>query len=168
MATISTPTSPQAKQKRHSLRIDMTPMVDLGFLLITFFIFTATLSQPTVTKLIMPKDGDPLPVPESKTLTFLLSRNQVYAYEGRWETALAENKLVETSYHLQEGMGQLIRKKQAALKDKSDLVVVIKPLAESSYQNMLAALDEMQINVVNKYAIVNDAAEEVRVVSGVK
>jgi biopolymer transport protein ExbD len=77
MATISTPTSPQAKQKRHSLRIDMTPMVDLGFLLITFFIFTATLSQPTVTKLIMPKDGDPLPVPESKTLTFLLSRNQV-------------------------------------------------------------------------------------------
>lgn len=168
MIAVALQTNAGTKRKPHSLKIDMTPMVDLGFLLITFFIFTATLSQPTVTKLIMPKDGDPLPVPESKTLTFLLSRNQVYAYEGRWETALAENKLVETSYHLQEGMGQLIRKKQAALKDKSDLVVVIKPLAESSYQNMLAALDEMQINVVNKYAIVNAAAEEVRVVSGVK
>lgn len=79
-------------------------MVDLGFLLITFFVFTASLSQPTVTRLIMPDEGESLPVPESKALTFLLDKGKVYAYEGIWDDAFIKNKIVATDYGLQKGL----------------------------------------------------------------
>lgn len=66
----------KTKRKLHpSLRIDMTPMVDLGFLLITFFIFTTTLSEKKLMKLFMPANGTPTPTGESKVLTVLLGQH---------------------------------------------------------------------------------------------
>ena len=133
-------------------------MVDLGFLLITFFVFTASLSQPTVTRLIMPKEGDSTAVAQRNALTFLLDKGKVYAYEGIWEEALLKNSVAETGYDMQKGMGTIIRQKQKSLAAKDDLMVLLKPLRSSSYENVMAALDEMQINVVKKYALV-DATE---------
>ena len=138
----------------------MTPMVDLGFLLITFFIFTATLSQPGVTRLIMPNKGTGTDIPESKALTLLLDGNKIYAYEGRWQQAIANRRIIETDYNLQSGIGNRIRQKQKALAKKDDLVVLIKPLTSASYQNIIAALDEMKINNVGKYALLDATPEE--------
>src|SRR5262245_17175055 len=86
------------KTMRKNLRIDMTPMVDLGFLLITFFVFTTEISKPATTQLNMPHDGPPLPIPESKSLTILLNgSNKIFYYYGS-EFGAKNQQMYQTSY----------------------------------------------------------------------
>ena len=164
MASLLPQTTTVSKHKQHSLKIDMTPMVDLGFLLITFFIFTTALSQPRITRLIMPKDGEPADVAASRSLTLLLAKEKVMVYEGRWEDAVSNHTLSESTYHLQDGIGNRIRQKQKTMTAREDLVVLIKPMPGALYNNVIAALDEMQINNVKKYAILDVTPEEAKAV----
>ena len=63
-------------------------MVDLGFLLITFFVFTSELSRPNTLDLLMPKEGKDMPVAESLSLTILVGgEGQVFYYEGEWSAS---------------------------------------------------------------------------------
>lgn len=75
------------KAKKLNTRVDMTPFVDIGFLLITFFIFTATMSSPTTMDLNMPKDtdkkDDETKIKESGALNVLLGKDAVFYYEGK-------------------------------------------------------------------------------------
>lgn len=159
----------KTKRKLHpSLRIDMTPMVDLGFLLITFFIFTTTMSEKKAMRLYMPADKGVLsPAPESKVLTILLSSdNTVYAYEGKFEDALKHNSILQATYDVSDGIGKLIRDKQKRLEinkkeGRNDLIFLIKPTKQSTYRNVVDALDEATINDVKKYMVVEPSAEEI-------
>ena len=146
-------------------RINMTPMVDLGFLLITFFIFTTTMSDKTTIKLHMPHEGDPTPTGESKVLTVLLAKNnQVYVYEGGFEKAAREQRVMFTNYNEATGIGQLIREKQRQLIKtkigKESLLFLIKPTRHSTYKNVVDALGETTINGVKRYMLVEPSAEE--------
>jgi biopolymer transport protein ExbD len=139
------------KNKKLSTRVDLTPMVDLGFLLITFFIFTTTMSQPTAMRLFLPKDSDdPTPTKESGALTLLPGKNDViYYYEGK--LAADGSNFKTTNF---KGLRDIviIKKKTTNLED---LFVIIKPHAESSYKNAVDILDEMSINDVKRYALVD-------------
>jgi biopolymer transport protein ExbD len=143
-----------ARRKQLSLRIDMTPMVDLGFLLITFFIFTSTMSQPTTMSLNMPKDGgDATAIKESGALTILSAENgKIYYYEG-----LLNPANVHTS-SLKEIRNVIINKKRQT-PDKS-FFVVIKPTEEANYGNIVDILDEMTISNVKRYALADISQEE--------
>ena len=155
---------------KHNLKVDMTPMVDLGFLLITFFVITTELSKPTMMNLYMPKDGgEPTPLGDSNALTFLLGKNNtVYYYNGIWEEAVNKNEVFETSYSGKEGLRKIITEKQQRLQQniaknkegRDGLMMLIKPSPASSYKNVVNLLDETTINAVKKYAVVKLSPEE--------
>jgi len=166
------------KAKKLSTRVDMTPMVDLGFLLITFFIFTTTMSSPTTMNLIMPKDTDN-PEEQNKAkasgaLTILLGKNNVvYYYEG--ELKEDASNFLTTNF---KGIRDVIIKKKKDVMaihqhdskcsdiwakhggDKTscldqDLVIVIKPDEEATYKNTVDIIDEMAISEIKRYAMVD-------------
>jgi len=108
-----------SRHKKSRLRIDMTPMVDLGFLLITFFIFTTRLTENKAMDLYMPAE-DPVKHPstlaESRALTLLLGdREAVFYYNGGFENAVKNKAVVKTNYSLYNGIGEVIRKKKGIL-----------------------------------------------------
>jgi len=172
------------KAKKLSTRVDMTPMVDLGFLLITFFIFTATMSSPVGMDLNMPKDtnkdDEQTKAKQSGALTVMLGKdNNVYYYEG--ELAADGANFKQTTF---KGIrDEIIRKKKeviaaytgnAACEEKArekgkdprkscedeDFIVVIKPTANATYKNTVDILDEMTINNVRRFAMVKIADSE--------
>lgn len=154
----------------------MTPMVDLGFLLISFFIFTTELSKPVVVNLAMPKDssGPPIPLGESNALTVILSnKDKIFYYEGEMNQAISNGKISETNYSTKEGIRKIIRNKQEWLdkanisKEKRDgLMVLIKADSEASYENLMAVLDEMLINNVKRYALIKLEPGEINWLKG--
>jgi biopolymer transport protein ExbD len=150
------------RSKKQSTRVDLTPMVDLGFLLITFFIFTTTMTTPRVTDLVMPKDSpDSSNVGLSNALTVIpLEEDRIFYYHGELSDALKTNTYGVTNYSVSEGLGQIVRYKQAALDkkkpgDRKELVLMIKPMPESNYQNLVNVLDEVMINDVKHYAVMD-------------
>jgi biopolymer transport protein ExbD len=151
------------KAKKLSTRVDMTPMVDLGFLLITFFIFTSTMSSPAAMKLNMPKDTDKPEeqnkAKESGALTIMLGKaDQVYYYEGQLLPDGSNFK--QTTF---KGIRDVIMdKKQKTPVD--DLVIVIKPNADATYKNTVDILDEMSIADIKRFALVDITPQENEVV----
>jgi len=160
------------KAKKLSTRVDMTPMVDLGFLLITFFIFTTTMSTPATMKLFMPKDEKDkekqTEVKESGALTIMLGKNNgVYYYEGQ----IKEDGSNFKTSTFKEIRNEIIKKKQEVTENgrrlgypkdtlDKDFVVVIKPNSEATYKNTVDILDEMTINQVHRFALIDITDDE--------
>jgi len=147
------------KQKRQSTLVDMTPMVDLGFLLITFFIFTSTMSTPATMDLYMPKDTEKQEelnkAKESGALTIMLGKgDQVYYYEGQ----LLPDGSNFKSTNFKGIRDVIINKKRST--PPEDLVVVIKPNEEATYKNTVDILDEMTINGIKRFALVDITPQE--------
>lgn len=158
------------KSKKQSTRVDMTPMVDLGFLLITFFMLTTTMAKPKTMDLIMPKDTkneeEQNKVKESTALTILLGKSdKVYYYEGLAQDPNASANpdfFKATSFANKNGIRDEIIKKRdqvAQLRNAKgqpeDVVVIIKADDESTYKNFVGILDEMAINRISRYATVD-------------
>lgn len=136
------------KGKKLSTRVDLTPMVDLGFLLITFFVFTTTMSQSTAMNMNEPKDDDPtkqMQVKNSGAMTILLGKaDQVYYYYGQ----LDENKLSE---QFKSTTFKQVRDLIVEMKKKTpigDLMYIIKSDKSSTFKNAIDILDEMSICAV--------------------
>jgi biopolymer transport protein ExbD len=152
----------KGRSKKSSTKVDMTPMVDLAFLLITFFMLTTTFGKPQAMPVNMPdktSKDDVAPVAASKAFTILLGeKDKVYYYSGY------ENPDVKITDFSAEGIRKVIIEKQREVKD---VVIIIKPTKVSRYKNVVDILDEMKITSAERYAIVAVTDVDYELIKGV-
>ncbi|RZJ77460.1 MAG: biopolymer transporter ExbD [Flavobacterium sp.] len=167
----------KVRSKKQNSKVDLTAMVDLAFLLITFFMLTTSLSKPQSMDLSLPDKDDKIDknidikVDENRTMTVLLGENnKLIRYVGRLEAPVAGGAPKDFTYG-KDGIrkelmtrGRLVLEYSAAKgKPKDGMIVIIKPTKKSTYRNLVDILDEMAIVGVGKtgsYAIVNDVSPE--------
>ena len=144
-------------------RVDMTPMVDLGFLLITFFVFTTTFTSNRMMALNMPdKTNEPGPILKySNTLTLILGKDNRIFWHQKGPKDLNEGILSETSF------GTTLRKLIIERRQKSENIknftVIIRPTDEANFKNTVDVLDEMKITNQLLYVLTDISPKEVEV-----
>jgi biopolymer transport protein ExbD len=165
MAEINMPQK-GGKRKLQTPRLDLTPMVDLGFILITFFLFTTTMARPKTMELNMPSnehtDEHPV-IPEESTITIIpVKGHRIIYYEGILSNP---DQLKQCT---RNGIRDVLigKKKQVAALPSTfstaahKLYVLIKPDDNCKYEDVVQLLDEMMINNVPNYTIMDITPEE--------
>lgn len=147
---------------KKSTRVDLTPMVDLGFLLITFFVFTSTISKATAMDMNSPDDKEPKIndlVCESCAITVIpVGDNKLYYYEGDEKTAVYRL----TDYSSTGLRALLVRKKKEVAALKRDAVLIIKPSSVSTFKNLVNIIDESNIAMYPKYYLDNLSPADIK------
>ena len=170
------------RAKKGSTRIDMTPMVDLAFLLLTCFILTTTMYKPSTLQLtfpVPPEEDQPKELDKvNNALTlFLTKADRIVYYKDAFkpgETQMSvtnfkdvRKMLVEMNKSTFDRINDLARQfnekkiteevfdslKNEAQKKKEALYVIIKPEKDARYRNMIDIVDEMDITGIGKYAV---------------
>lgn len=156
MAEVLTPEKQNGKsfQKKKIIRVDMTPMVDLGFLLITFFMLATSFSKPNVMDLGLPageqESGTVIDV--KNQITFIIGKNnRVFYYQGE-KKDLNTNSLKETTFS-STGITKIIETAKNKAPKKDLFTVIIKPTDDAKYINFVDMLDEMEITQSDRYGI---------------
>lgn len=159
----------KVRAKKQSTAVDMTPLADLGFLLITFFMFTTTFSKPNVMGLNMPPKPDPTkpkPIPPEvktkNTLTLILGADDKLYWHQEELGDLTATNLSETDYS-REGIRKTILTAKQNAPEVDFFTVIIKPTDDATYENLVNTLDEMEITESGKYGIVDITPQEVTV-----
>jgi len=141
-------------------------MVDLGFLLISFFVFTTSISQPMAMKLAVPDDQnikDSSIAPDKKTLNLILAAdNKTYVYDG-----LQLNNIKDIGSNTTAMRDAIIQKKnemRSFYGSDSDIVVLIKPTNDATYKNVVNALDEMLICNIKTYVLIDASNDEIKAI----
>ena len=165
MGEIQTSASGGKRRKLTTPRIDLTPMVDLGFLLITFFMYTTTLAQPKVMELQMPHKLDkgvpPVVIPGEATLILLpAAKHQVAFYSGLDNTA---QSLAWCRFSGKNSLRILLLKEDARIQalpssfsqEAHKLHVLIRPDTSAAYEDIVRTLDELAIAGVPYYTMMH-------------
>ncbi|MEO8068855.1 MAG: biopolymer transporter ExbD [Flavobacteriales bacterium] len=168
------------RAKKSGTHIDMTPMVDLAFLLLTFFILTTTMYKPATLQLTFPvpnKDDVKPPKVENAITLFLTKKDQILYYRGGFELGITQlertdfkqltnvltmnNKtaIEQIQGYQKDLMARKITEtafdslKNEVQKQKFALFAIIKPDKDAKYRNMIDIVDEMDIHGIGKYAV---------------
>jgi len=150
------------RAKKMSTKIDMTPMVDLAFLLLTFFMLTTTFAKPNVLQLQMPAkvqdDTEKTKIKESEAMTVILAPDdKVFYYFGLNspnDPSVAVPQIQVTDFSANGIRKVLLVRKQQVPK----LTILIKTYVDgekqAKYKDLVDILDEMNITDQKRYALV--------------
>jgi biopolymer transport protein ExbD len=151
----------KVRAKKQSTRVDMTPMVDLAFLLLTFFILTSTFNKSKTMELTMPdkvtKEEEQTKINENDILNLVLAENdKIFYWTGLTPPA-------EVTNYSKDGVRKLLLDR---IRQNPKLMILIKPKDESRYNNMVDILDEMDITQMKRYAIVEFTNDDKTIIAG--
>ena len=117
--------SKKVRTKKMSTRVDLTAMVDLGFLLITFFMLATTMNKPKTMEVNKPAKEDKLdekeepPIKMSKTATLMLgARNKVYAYVSPDEIDASTELTMDSLDYSPTGLRKFIQRRQKEVQEQ--------------------------------------------------
>ena len=149
----------KVRSKKQNQRVDMTPMVDLNFLMLMFFMFTTTFSKPNVMDLGLPakpKDETQKPpdteIKLSNSISIIIGKDNKVFYHQEDQQGLNDQTLRETTFD-RAGIRQVIEKAKAGAADKEKFTVIIKPTDDAVYKNFVDILDEMAITKNERYGV---------------
>jgi biopolymer transport protein ExbD len=151
----------KVRAKKQSTKVDMTPMVDLAFLLLTFFILTSTFNKSKTMEVTMPdkveKPEEQTKINENDILNLVLADDdKIYWWIGLTPPA-------EVTNYSKDGVRKVVMEHNKA---NPKLMVLIKPKDDSRYNNMVDILDEMEITQTKRYAIVDFTPDDQTIISG--
>ena len=152
-------------------RVDLTAMVDLAFLLITFFMLTTSINKPNAMDVAMPdkNEEDPedrLEIADTRTMTLLLGSNdKIEWYMGEYSNPIEGPEIVDYG---KDGIRPiLLNKLEQVPRQTGDpekgLIVVIRPSDKSTHRNLVDILDEMNIVQAKQYMIGTISEPEIEV-----
>ncbi len=151
----------RGRSTRKALRVDLTAMVDLAFLLITFFILTTTLKEPKTMDLAMPVDRGEAGVAASRTLSVVLGKGDKAAwYIGEITKPVVSPSVIGLN---SINLRNVLLEQSARIKREhgKEMIVLIKPSDQSVYDNLVHVMDELNIAKNNIRAIVDISADDV-------
>ncbi|AZA78196.1 biopolymer transporter ExbD [Chryseobacterium sp. G0186] len=157
------------KQKKKLIRVDMTPMVDLGFLLITFFMFTTNFTKPNVMDLGLPaKDHHPNPpidnivIGDKNQVTFILGKDNRVFYHQSNAADLNTSNLKETDFSGIK-ISKIISEAYKNAPKPNNFTVIVKPTDEANYKNFVDMLDNLAIAKKERYGVTDIKPWETKV-----
>lgn len=149
----------KVRSKKQNPRVDMTPMVDLNFLMLMFFMFTTTFSKPNVMDLGLPakpKDEKQKPkdidIKLQNSISIIIGKDNRVFYHQQDQAGLNDQTLIETNFD-REGITKVIEQAKAGAINKDIFTVIIKPTDDAVYKNFVDILDEMAITKNERYGV---------------
>ena len=149
----------KVRSKKQVPHVDLTPMVDLAFLLITFFMLVTTFNKPNVMDLGLPAKPDPTKPPPKQTeidlsnsISLIIGKDNRIFYHQLDQAGLNDQTLQETSFD-RDGITKVIEQAKSKAKDQTKFTVIIKPTDDAVYKNFVDILDEMAVTKSEQYGV---------------
>ena len=149
---------PRIKKKRVSIRIDMTPLVDVAFLLLTFFMLTTQFKPPEEVEIIYPFSHSEIKLPELNTMTLHISKDQKL-FLG-FDSQIMMERIFGQANKLRQAVEIKIDKLadllMTARMSNTKLMTIIKSDAAADYGAVSDVMDILQKVKITRFSMVTN------------